>query len=156
MYTIYSLSSDEPFITIKRQVIEIGISRITFIYYVILFSKTPVAALVPGRGVPGRGFKSDQLLSLLCAPSRAGKKLLSWRKGTNLTPGALSVTCLCHTRPSTAGTSQRPFSNGDRRGSGVAWRRRRHGQGQRQKSQPMISLSPSSPPPSILGEYSRR
>ena len=41
------------------------------------------------------------------------------------------MTYLCRTRPSMAGTSHRTFSDGEKRGSGVAWRRRGHGRGQR-------------------------
>ena len=41
-YTIYLFSSDQTLIAIKGQVIEIGISRVTFMYYVIkqLFDET--------------------------------------------------------------------------------------------------------------------
>ena len=38
IYTIYSLYVDKPFIAIKSQVTEIGISRITLIYSVIKHS----------------------------------------------------------------------------------------------------------------------
>ena len=37
-----------------------------------LFSEMSVAAPVPIRGEPGWGFKSDQPLGSLCAPTRAG------------------------------------------------------------------------------------
>ena len=37
-----------------------------------LFTKTPVASSVPGRGLPGRGLKSDQPPGSLCALPRAG------------------------------------------------------------------------------------
>ena len=38
-----------------------------------IFPETPVAAPVPGRGVPGWGINSDQPPGSLCAPPLAGR-----------------------------------------------------------------------------------
>ena len=40
-----------------------------------LFPETSVVDLVPGTGVPGRGFKSDQPTGSLCALPRAGHNI---------------------------------------------------------------------------------
>ena len=39
------------------------------------------------------------------------------------------MTYLCRTRLSVTGALQRTFDKGDSKGSGVTWRRRRHGRG---------------------------
>ena len=56
-----------------------------------------------------------------------GTTYLSWIRGTYLTPGAPSVTCLCCTRPSTTGTSWRTFSYGERKVRCIDWWSRRNG-----------------------------
>ena len=60
------------------------------------------------------------------------------------------------TSPSMDSTLWRTFSHRGRKGSGVAWRRRRHRWGQRQRSQPMGFPSPHSTPSIIFGVFSRR
>ena len=75
-----------------------------------------------------------------------GTKSWSWSRVTNLTTGASSVTSLCRTSYSMSGISRRPFSEGESRGSGVAWRMMRHGWGQSWQSQHMESPLPRSPP----------
>ena len=91
----------------------------------------------------------------LCIAIR-GTKLLSWRRVTDLNLGAPSVTCLCCTRPSTSGTSPQNYVAWERKGSDANWRRRRRGRGQRWLLQPIISPVPQSPPPSTLGDPSRK
>ena len=83
-------------------------------------------------------------------------KLLSWRRITYLTPGNPSVTCLCRTIPSMDGTSCWPFDDGERKLSGIAWLRRRHGRGKRMQSQLMGFPYPRSPSSIVWVELSEQ
>ena len=90
--------------------------------------------------------------TLRTATSRT--QLWSWRRVIYLNPGAPIVTCLCCTRPSTAGTLRWPFFAGERKGSGNAWRKRSRRRVQIWQSQPMVSPLPRSLPSITLVESS--
>ena len=90
-----------------------------------LFPVTAGAALVYNRGVPGVGLQIGTTYRFTLRTTIYGTQLWSWSRVTELNHGAPSVTFLCRTRYSMAGTYKGTFASGEINGSGGVCRKRR-------------------------------